>query len=57
MKSLATLIQIAALAACVAVQFHPANVTGMPGTHEALRTLVTFTAQPSAAAVAMHNPN
>ena len=56
MKSLATLIQIAALAACVAVQFHPANVTGMPGTHEALQSLETFTVQ-SSAAVAMQNPN
>ena len=45
MKSLSTLIQIAALAACFAIQFHPANVTGMPGTRKALQTLETFTTQ------------
>lgn len=45
MKSLSTLIQIAALAACFAIQFHPANVSGMPGTRKALQTLETFTVQ------------
>ena len=43
MKSLTTYIQIAALAACFAVQFHPASVTGMPGTRKALQTLEVFT--------------
>lgn len=48
MKSISTLIQIAALAACFAVQFHPANVTGMPGTRKALQTLETFSSTPTA---------
>ena len=39
MKSISTYIQIAALAACFAAQFHPATVTGMPGTRKALQTL------------------
>lgn len=47
MKPPSTLIQIAALAACFAVQFHPANVTGMPGTRKALQTLETFTSLPA----------
>jgi hypothetical protein len=42
MKSLTTYIQIAALAACFAAQFHPATVTGMPGTRKALQTLEVF---------------
>ena len=46
MKSLTTYIQIAALAACFAAQFHPAAVTGMPGTRKALQTLEVFTSQP-----------
>ncbi len=47
MKSITTLIQIAALAACLAAQFHPASVSGMPGTRKALQTLEVFTAQPT----------
>ena len=43
MKSLTTYIQIAALAACFAAQFHPATATGMPGTRKALQTLEVFT--------------
>jgi hypothetical protein len=43
MKTLSTYIQIAALAACFAAQFHPATVTGMPGTRKALQTLEVFT--------------
>lgn len=42
MKSISTIIQIAALAACFAAQFHPASVTGMPGTRKALQTLEAF---------------
>ena len=47
MKSVSTYIQIVALAACFAAQFHPASVTGMPGTRKALQTLEVFTVQPS----------
>lgn len=47
MTSISTLIQVAALAACLAAQFHPASVTGMPGTRRALQTLEVFTAQPA----------
>lgn len=43
MKTLSTYIQIAALVACFAAQFHPATVTGMPGTRKALQTLEVFT--------------
>ncbi len=46
MKSVSTYLQIAALAACFAVQFHPASGTGMPGTRKALQTLEVFTGQP-----------
>jgi hypothetical protein len=46
MKSVSTYLQIAALAACFAVQFHPASGTGMPGTRKALQTLEVFTSQP-----------
>ena len=46
MKSVSTYIQIAALAACFAAQFHPASVNGMPGTRKALQTLEVFTSQP-----------
>ena len=35
MKTISTMIQIAALAACFAAQFHPASVSGMPGTRKA----------------------
>ena len=54
MKSLTTYIQIAALAACFAAQFHPATVTGMPGTRKALQTLEVFTetAKPAAQTIA-----
>ena len=56
MKTVSTYIQIAALAACFAAQFHPAGVTGMPGTRKALQTLEVFTSQPveMLAAVAPH---
>ena len=47
MKSLSTYIQIAALAACFAAQFHPATVTGMPGTRKALQTLEVFSNSPT----------
>ena len=47
MKSMSTYIQIAALAACFAAQFHPASVTGMPGTRKALQTLEVFSSQPT----------
>ena len=47
MKSLSTYIQIIALSACFAAQFHPATVTGMPGTRKALQTLEVFTSQPA----------
>ena len=46
MKSVSTYIHIAALAACFAAQFHPATVTGMPGTRKALQTLEVFSSQP-----------
>ena len=46
MKTLSTTIQIIALSACFAAQFHPAAVTGMPGTRKALQTLEAFTVQP-----------
>ncbi|MCX7304663.1 MAG: hypothetical protein NTV73_10040 [Hyphomicrobiales bacterium] len=46
MKSLSTYLQIAALAACFAAQFHPASGTGMPGSRKALQTLEVFTSQP-----------
>ncbi len=42
MKSMSTLIQIAALAACLAAQFHPASVTGMPGSRKAMQALEVF---------------
>lgn len=45
MKTISTYVQIAALAACFAAQFHPASVTGMPGTRKALQTLEVFTSQ------------
>ncbi|MEW9807484.1 hypothetical protein ABUE31_15945 [Mesorhizobium sp. ZMM04-5] len=45
MKTISTYVQIAALAACFAAQFHPASVTGMPGTRKALQTLEVFTNQ------------
>ena len=47
MTSVSTYIQIIALAACFAAQFHPASVTGMPGTRKALQTLEIFTSQPA----------
>ena len=46
MKTISTYVQIAALVACFAAQFHPASVTGMPGTRKALQTLEVFTSQP-----------
>ena len=52
MKSLTTYIQIAALVACFAAQFHPATVTGMPGTRKAMQTLEVFTNTPVVETVA-----
>jgi hypothetical protein len=52
MKSLTTYIQIAALATCFAAQFHPATVTGMPGTRKAMQTLEVFSNAPTAQTVA-----
>jgi len=46
MKTISTYVQIAALAACFAAQFHPASVTGMPGTRKAMQTLEVFSIQP-----------
>ena len=46
MKTMSTYVQIAALVACFAAQFHPASVTGMPGTRKALQTLEVFKSQP-----------
>ncbi len=43
MKTISTTVQIAALAICFASQFHPAGVTGMPGTRKAMQTLEVFT--------------
>jgi hypothetical protein len=43
MKTISTTVQIAALALCFAAQFHPAGVTGMPGTRKAMQTLEVFT--------------
>ena len=42
MKTISTYVQIAALAACFAAQFHPASVSGMPGTRKAMQTLEVF---------------
>jgi hypothetical protein len=42
MKTISTMIQIAALAACFAAQFHPASVSSMPGTRKAMQTLEVF---------------
>jgi hypothetical protein len=47
MKTISTTIQIVALAACFAAQFHPASVTGMPGTRKALQTLEVFSTAPA----------
>ncbi len=52
MKSLTTYIQIIALAACFAAQFHPATVTGMPGTRKAMQTLEVFSNAPIVETVA-----
>lgn len=46
MKTISTYVQIAALAACFAAQFHPASVTGMPGTRKAMQTLEVFSNRP-----------
>ncbi|MBL8577393.1 MAG: hypothetical protein JNK47_09225 [Mesorhizobium sp.] len=45
MKTISTTVQIAALAFCFAAQFHPAGVTGMPGSRKAMQTLEVFTGQ------------
>jgi hypothetical protein len=61
MKTISTTIQIAALVACFAAQFHPASVTGMPGTRKAMQTLEVFSIQPVeqvvAQTVAFANPS
>ena len=44
MKTISTMIQIA-LAACFAAQFHPASVSGMPGTRKAMQTLEVFSSR------------
>jgi hypothetical protein len=56
MKTISTYVQIAALAACFAAQFHPASVTGMPGTRKAMQTLEVFTNAPTAQTVAWNEP-
>ena len=57
MKTISATIQIAALAICFAAQFHPAGVTGMPGTRKALQTLEVFVepAKPATQAIAWTN--
>ena len=52
MKTISTYVQIAALAACFAAQFHPASVTGMPGTRKAMQTLEVFANAPTVETVA-----
>jgi hypothetical protein len=52
MKTISTMIQIAALAACFAAQFHPASVSGMPGTRKAMQTLEVFANQAAVQTVA-----
>jgi hypothetical protein len=52
MKTISTYVQIAALAACFAAQFHPASVTGMPGTRKAMQTLEVFSNAPVVETVA-----
>jgi hypothetical protein len=42
MTTISTTVQIAVLAICFAAQFHPAGVTGMPGTRKAMQTLEVF---------------
>ena len=56
MKTISTVSQIAALAACFAAQFHPACVTGMPGTRKALQTLETFANSAVVGMVALNEP-
>ena len=51
-ETISTMIQIAALAACFAAQFHPASVSGMPGTRKAMQTLEVFTNQAAVQTVA-----
>ena len=45
MKTISTIIQTAALAACFAAQCHPASVSGMPGTRKAMQTLEVFSSR------------
>ena len=56
MKTISSMIQIGALAACFAAQFHPATVTGMPGTRKALQTLEVFSHTPVVETVAWNEP-
>ncbi len=57
MKTISTTVQIAALAICFAAQFHPAGVTGMPGTRKAMQTLEIFaaTAEPPIHLIALND--
>jgi hypothetical protein len=52
MKTLSTTIQVVALCACFAAQFHPASISGMPGTRKALQTLEVFSNAPIVETVA-----
>ena len=52
MKTISAYVQIAALAACFAAQFHPASVSGMPGTRKAMQTLEVFSNAPVVETVA-----
>jgi hypothetical protein len=56
MKTISSMIQIGALAACFAAQFHPASVTGMPGTRKALQTLEVFSHTAVVETVAWNEP-
>ena len=56
MKTMSTCVQVAALAACFAAQFHPASVTGMPGTSKAMQTLEVFSNAAVVETVAWNEP-
>ena len=56
MKTISAYVQIAALAACFAAQFHPASVTGMPGTRKAMQTLEVFSNNAVVETVAWNEP-
>jgi len=42
---ISTSVQIAALVACFAAQFHPASITGTPGSLKAMQKLTVFAAR------------